>query len=136
MGSRNRRKPMTEKEIEHFRTLLEDKRISIMRDLGLLEEHSMNANSGDASGDLTYSDHMPELGSDAIEREKAYYFAPRDGAYLAQLEEALGRIKAGTFGACRVCGKPIPKARIEAVPTATICVPCKESDQQQRRRSA
>lgn len=122
---------MTEKDLKHFKQLLAEKRLSTMRDLGLLEAHSMNADMADSSGDLTYSDHMAELGSDAIEREKAYYFSSRDGAYLEQVEDALKRIQDETFGICRACGKEIPKARIEAVPTTTICVPCKEAEQQQ-----
>ena len=62
--------------------------------------------------DRFYSDHMPELGSDSIEREKAFLFASRDGAYLTQVEDALQRIKAGTFGACRLCTKAIPRKRV------------------------
>ena len=124
---------MTEKELGHFRALLEEIRISTMRDLGLLQTHSMNTTSADSSGDLIYSDHMPELGSDAMEREKAFLFASRDGDYLAQVEDALKRVEDGTFGTCRVCGKEIPDERMEAVPTTTICVPCKETAQRQRR---
>jgi len=127
---------MTKQDAVHFRRLLEDKRTAIMQDLGLLETHSMKATSADSSGDLVYSDHMPELGSDAIEREKAFLFASRDGNYLSQLEDALRRIDEGTFGVCRECGKEIPQERMEAVPTTTICVPCKEADHQSQRRSA
>ena len=123
---------MTENDLEHFRALLEEKRLSIMNDLGLLEAHSMNATPADSSGDLIYSDHMPDLGSDAIEREKAFLFASRDGAYLFQLEEALQRIQDRTFGVCRACGKDIPKERMEAVPTTTICVPCKEAQAERK----
>ena len=123
---------MTENDLEHFRVLLKEKRLSIMKDLGLLEARSMNATSADSSGDLIYSDHMPDLGSDAIEREKAFLFASRDGAYLSQLEEALQRIQDRTFGVCRACGQDIPKERMEAVPTTTICVPCKEAQAERK----
>lgn len=118
---------MTEQDLRKFKKLLEEKRLSIVQDLGLLEAHSMHATSAESSGDLIYSDHMPELGSDAIEREKAFFFASRDGVYLSQIEEALRRVQDGTFGICRACKKKIPKERLEAVPTTTICVPCKEA---------
>ena len=127
---------MTEQELEEFKPLLEEKRIEIMRDLGLLETRSMNATTADSSGGPIYSDHMPELGSDAIEREKAFMFATRDGVYISQLEDALARIKDGTYGICRVCAKPIPLARLEAVPTTTLCVPCKQAEQDQKQRTA
>ena len=120
---------MTEYNLKKFKKLLEGKRYSIMRDLGLLKERSLHSTSADSSGDLIYSDHMPELGSDAIEREKAFLFASRDGAYLSQIEEALKRVQEGIFGICRVCEQKIPKERLEAVPTTTICVPCKEADE-------
>ena len=99
---------MTEQELEEFKTMLEEKRISA----------------------------MPELGSDSIEREKAFMFASRDGVYLSQLEDALARIKDGSFGVCRLCTKPVPLARLEAVPTTTVCVPCKEAEQDQKQRTA
>jgi RNA polymerase-binding protein DksA len=127
---------MTEQELLEFKGLLEEKRISIMRDLGLLETRSMNTTTADSSGGPIYSDHMSELGSDAIEREKAFMFASRDGAYISQLEDALARIKDGSFGTCRVCSQPIPIARLEAVPTTTLCVPCKEAEQDQKQRTA
>lgn len=127
---------MTEKDLKYFGEILEKKRLSIVQDLGMLEQRSMHATSEEASGGQIYSDHMPELGSDSIEREKAFLFASRDGAYLTQVEDALQRIKAGTFGECRVCTKEIPKARLEAVPTTRLCVPCKEGEQRQGFRSS
>ncbi len=126
---------MNEKDLEYFRDILEKKRLSIVEDLGMLEQRSMHATSEEASGGQIYSDHMPELGSDSIEREKAFLFASRDGAYLTQVEDALERIRRGTFGACRVCEKAIPKARLEAVPTTRLCVPCKEDEQRRGTRA-
>jgi len=119
---------MNDDDLERFRMLLEEKRLFVMKDLGLLEAHSLNKTPADSSGDLIYSDHMPDLGSNTIEREKAFLFASRDGAYLSQLEQALQRIQDKTFGVCRVCRKDIPKKRMKAVPTTTICFSCKETN--------
>ena len=127
---------MNENDLKYFREILENKRLSIVQDLGMLEERSMHATSEEASGGQIYSDHMPELGSDSIEREKAFLFASRDGAYLTQVEDAIERIKRGTFGECRVCEKEIPKVRLEAVPTTRICVPCKEGEQRRGFRTS
>ena len=117
---------MTDQELAYFKNLLETKRTSIVKDLGTLQSHSMQTTSAESSGDLTYSDHMPDLGSATMEREKAFLFAARDSAYLDQIEAALTRIKNRKFGMCRECKSPIPRARLEAVPTTQICVPCKE----------
>ncbi len=117
---------MTNRDLEYFRNLLETKRTSIVKDLGTLQSHSMQITSAESSGDLTYSDHMPDLGNSTMEREKAFLFAARDGAYLDQIEAALARIKKREFGTCRACATPIPRERLEAVPTTEVCVPCKE----------
>ena len=117
---------MTQQDLDYFEKLLETKRTSIVKDLGTLQSHSMQITSAESSGDLTYSDHMPDLGNSTMEREKAFLFAARDGAYLDQIEAALTRIKDRKFGVCRTCKTPIPRARLEAVPTTEVCVPCKE----------
>ncbi len=119
---------MTEQELEHFRALIRSKREELLKDLGQLEERSTNPNPTESSGGSSYSDHMPDLGSDSMEREKAFMFATRDEAYLTHLDSALERIEEGTFGICRVCEGEISKERLEAVPTATMCVNCKSKE--------
>lgn len=42
------------------------------------------------------------------------------------LAEVLEQVREGTYGLCRACGRRIPRRRLEAVPTATLCVPCQE----------
>ncbi|MBT3602988.1 MAG: TraR/DksA family transcriptional regulator [Candidatus Latescibacteria bacterium] len=122
--------------LAQFKVLLEEKHLSIAQDLGVLQSQSMKTTAAESSGDLTYSDHMGELGSSTMEREKAFMFASRDGVYLNQIEKALKRIEDGTFGLCRVCGNQVPVARLEAVPTTEICVPCKEGENSNARKSA
>jgi DnaK suppressor protein len=43
---------------------------------------------------------------------------------LAKVEDALGRISTKSYGVCEDCGKPIPKARLQAIPYANSCVQC------------
>ena len=49
-----------------------------------------------------------------------------DSQLLRAIEEALVRIRQGTFGVCQVCKRPISKARLEAVPWTRLCLECKE----------
>jgi RNA polymerase-binding protein DksA len=126
---------MTHQELAYFKDLILKKRAELLKDLGQIEEQSMNATSSESSGGSSYSDHMPDLGSDAIEREKAFMFASRDGAYLTHLDKALERIEDGTFGVCRGCGGEISKERLEAVPNATMCVVCKSEEDRKKRRA-
>ena len=64
---------MTDRDLEYFKNLLETKRTSIVKDLGTLQSHSMQITSAESSGDLTYSDHMPDLGNSTMERERPFY---------------------------------------------------------------
>jgi len=53
--------------------------------------------------------------------------ATAEGAQLRAVEAALERMKAGTFGKCERCGRAIPKARLQAVPSALHCASCEKS---------
>jgi DnaK suppressor protein len=53
----------------------------------------------------------------------------RESLYLKKVDEALKRIEDGTFGECDACGEDIEKRRLEARPTATLCVSCKEDQE-------
>ncbi len=128
---------MTKKDLADFKKLLLDKRETLLKDLGLFKEREVASKLKDSSADNSaYSFHMADVGTDNMEREKAYFFATREGKYLARIEEALGRIENGTYGLCADCTEEkqelcstcpeIPKERLLAVPTATRCVPCKE----------
>lgn len=60
----------------------------------------------------------------------------REMLYLKKIEEALERIEQGTFGECDTCGEDIEPRRLEARPTATLCVGCKEDEERKEIGSA
>ena len=122
---------MNKKDKTHFRKLIIEKRDALSEELGLLKETAVDESSRESSGNPSnYSYHMADLGTDSQEREKAYLFFARENKYLRYLNEALERLERGEYGSCKVCGEPIPKARLEAVPHATMCVPCKTDDKE------
>ena len=51
-----------------------------------------------------------------------------DGRLLRAIDEALGRIRQGTYGVCVVCKRPMPRDRLEAVPWTHLCRECKERE--------
>lgn len=55
----------------------------------------------------------------------------RESVFLTKIEEALTRLENGTFGVCECCDEPIEQKRLEARPTTTLCILCKE-DQEKR----
>ena len=124
---------MNSKDLAFFKDLLLKKREQLIKNMEYLRSVVMDSTAKDASGDhSSYSFHMADQGTDAMEREKAFLFAARDEKYLKQIDEALKRIEAKTYGICRVCGEEIAHERLEAVPTTTICYDCKLKESKTR----
>jgi RNA polymerase-binding protein DksA len=120
---------MRKKDLEKYEKLLLAKRAKLIQEMGLLKKNA-EATIRDSSGDLSsYSYHMADQGTDAMEREKAFLFASKDGRLLYHINEALRRIKDKKYGKCMQCGKPISSARLEAVPHARLCITCKEKEE-------
>ncbi len=121
---------MDQKQLEHIKEIILKKREEVQKNLDYLRSTILDSTTKEATGDhSSYSYHMADLGTDNMEREKAFMFAARDEKYLKQLNDALERIKNGTYGICRVCGHEISIKRLEAVPTTTICFDCKVKEQ-------
>jgi len=117
---------MNKKDKTRFKKIIIEKREILLEELGILKETAIEKSSRQSSGNgSNYSFHMADLGTDSQEREKAYLFLARENRYLGYLNEALERLERGEYGLCKVCGKAIPNKRLEAVPHATMCVPCK-----------
>src|ERR1051325_2548547 len=64
-----------------------------------------------------------------IEQSMRMRLLNRETLYIKKIEEALKRIDEGTFGECGECGEDIEIRRLEARPTATLCVSCKEEEE-------
>lgn len=120
---------MDRKDLQVMKSNLLQERGRIASDLDALEESTAQTPK-DSSGDLSsYSSHMADQGSDAMEREKAFLFASVKRRRLAELDLALERIEAGTFGICESCGQQIPLKRLERMPGASLCISCKEQEE-------
>lgn len=116
-------------DLTFFKDLLLKKREKVVKNLEYLKSTVLDSTTKEASGDhSSYSFHMADQGTDAMEREKSFMFAARDEKYLKQIDEALERIELGTYGICRVTGNLIQKERLIAVPTTTISVGAKNDE--------
>lgn len=121
---------MNKRDLKHFQERLIQERVQLLKELGYFEDKIFNNSQRDAAGDLSaYSVHMADQASDAQEREKAYHMASAEGRLLYHIDEALRRIKEGTYGQCQICGKKIKKARLEIVPHARLCIECKKAEE-------
>jgi DnaK suppressor protein len=62
--------------------------------------------------------------TEVTESQRGQQMRGREELHLVQIEAALGRIAAGTFGVCAGCGKPVAPERLEALPWAVDCIDC------------
>jgi len=120
-------KTFSDAELRSFKDMILQKRKETLEELDTLKESMMDVTTGEyISESSNYSLHM-EQGTDAMEREKTFLFASRGSKFVNQLDDALARIDAKSYGVCRVCGLLIPKERLEAVPTAQTCAEYKNT---------
>jgi len=79
--------------------------------------------------------HQADAGSDAYDRDFALSLLSQEQDALYEIDEALKRIELGSYGKCEMSGKPIPRARLEAIPFARFTVECQSQLEKQRRAS-
>jgi DnaK suppressor protein len=114
---------MNKKDLQRFRKLIEDERRRVMERIGMIEEE-IQGMAASQSGNQSYSNHMADIGSDAIEQEQAFLHASQGSDYLMALDDALRRIDKGTYGVCEECNEKIPVRRLEAFLAARLCIKC------------
>lgn len=120
----------TPDDLGNFRRLLLERRVELMQELDEFKNGDASHTIKEASGEnSSYAFHMADLGTDTNEREKAYYFATREGRLLASIDQALERVESGGYGFCQNCGNPITHERLEAVPHAVLCITCKANEE-------
>ncbi len=76
----------------------------------------------ETSSDRSPDPNTAEGGSLAFEMEKELSILENTRDILAKVGNALERLAEGSYGICEVCGQPIPVARLEALPYASLCV--------------
>ncbi len=79
--------------------------------------------------------HQADAGSDAYDRDFALSLLSQEQDALYEIDEALKRIELGTYGKCEMSGKPILRARLEAIPFARFTVECQSQLEKQNRAS-
>ena len=79
--------------------------------------------------------HQADAGSDAYDRDFALSLLSQEQDALYEIDQALKRIELGTYGICEMSGKPIPHARLEAIPFARFTVQCQSQLEKQNRAS-
>ena len=94
------------------------RRTELRKRLGVELDELAHVKHSSASGDAA------DAAFDASGEEIASALAELEARELAQIERAMVRLKAGTYGRCEVCSIKIPVARLNALPYSTFCVKC------------
>lgn len=81
--------------------------------------------TGDLTGDVDFGDAFADAAAATAERTETMGIIDALKHQLDDVDAALGKIDAGTYGACEVCGKDIGAARLEFRPMSVKCVDCK-----------
>ena len=118
---------MNKQEIENFKKLLQARKAVLLRDANHLADEALGKSKNDAAT-LDIS-NFADLGSDNFEQELELGLLEDHEKALCEITEALMRIEAGTFGTCESCEKPVPKARLKAMPHARLCLECKRKEE-------
>lgn len=114
----------SDSDLAEFRELIVKKLDTAKKELNYLQGLITRK---DESGDMDEGRYMTmEDGSVSMEREQLSQMASRQITFIDHLEKALMRIENKTYGICRVTGKLIDKARLRAVPHATLSIEAKQ----------
>lgn len=113
-------------DIAALKTRLLDERTRLLRDLEI-KEHQVAEDGDDLDSERGgVGNHMADDANQTSEQETMLTLESSLRRHLNEVDEALGRMEAGTYGICTNCGKPISPARLEARPDATLCIDCKQ----------
>jgi RNA polymerase-binding transcription factor DksA len=109
-------KQVPEKFRRYYR-LLVDMRDALHKGLAFHSEEALKKSGKDNAGDLSgYSQHLADSGTDTADRDFALSLISNEQEALKEIADAIERMKKGSYGTCEITTKPIPAARLIAVP--------------------
>lgn len=119
---------MTKERMKKFKKIFEAQRKTI-----LFNDRVVREDFGVCADDRY--DEIDQAQTDS-EQSMRMRLRNREMLYIKKVDEALKRIEEGCFGDCEECGEDIEIRRLEARPTATLCVGCKEEQERKEQLSA
>ena len=105
-------------QLEKVQILLEARRRQLADELAELTKPP------EAGSNLSFGKRIGEGTTEAVERISSTAAARSIAAALAEVDRGLEKVDEGTYGLCDECGQPMSPERLEAMPSATLCVTC------------
>jgi DnaK suppressor protein len=120
--------------LNHQRALLMAERNNYTRQAEELRAQAEALALEHEPGDVQFDEEGGEGGTANVDRELDLHLSAQAHAAIEEIDAALVKISDGTYGFCESCGNPVPKARLEALPHARLCVSCKSGGLSARRQ--
>jgi DnaK suppressor protein len=111
--------------LDYYRNKLHALRSRLDHRVDSLREEALHGAGGESSGDLSNAPiHMADRGNAESEAVVNLRLAENEATLRQQVEEALWRVEAGTFGVCEECQCVIDAHRLDAIPYSRLCIQC------------
>ena len=111
---------MDRQKLEHYKKVLETRRLHLRESVARCEEDGRAAQATDSAQDIA------DRASSSYQKEFLFARSNNDRQFLQMVEHALSNIVEGSYGECEQCGNEINERRLEAVPWARHCISCQE----------
>lgn len=115
----------TDPFLEAQRVLLMEERATYTRQAKDLRAEAEQLAEDREPGDVQFDEESGQGDSMNVERERDLALSAQAMSAVDDIDRALRRMDAGTYGVCERCGEPIPAERLAALPSASLCVKCK-----------
>jgi DnaK suppressor protein len=119
---------MNKKQLAHFRKILDALKQELLEDV----ERTVHTMQDEATVFADPNDRASQESDIALELRNR----DRERRLIKKIDESLGRIDGGEYGYCNSCGVEIGLKRLEARPTATMCIDCKELEERREKQMA
>ncbi len=110
-------------ELSSYRQVLESLKSRLRGDLDQMTDEALGRDDG-AGNHSKVPLHLADLGTDNYDQEFTLGLIENEQETLDLVNEAIGRLATGVYGACLGCGQAIAKPRLQAIPYARHCIQC------------
>ena len=125
-----KKSPFGKRELNDLKKRLLEEREELQRQAAEIEDSSFGGGQSEVSGELaSFDEEFADAGTATFERERDLSLSNNIRDLTDKIDRALGRIDEGSYGLCERCGRPIEKARIKALPYATLCIKDKQAEE-------
>jgi DnaK suppressor protein len=119
---------MNPRQLSHFRSMLESLKVELSQDI----DRTVHTMQDEATIFADPNDRASQESDMALELRNR----DRERKLIKKIDETIAKIDAGEYGYCESCGIEIGLKRLEARPTATLCIDCKTLDELRERQVA